>query len=786
MGRLRSRAPPILASRHRRANRPIMPTRHPVPADRSPSWRVRLSALAGMLLLAGAAWPDDPEPDAAANPARPRIGLALGGGGARGGAHIGVLKVLDELRIPVDCVAGTSMGALVGATFASGASVWQIEREFLAINWAATLGGEGQRALVPMQRKLSGTTYSNNIQFGVWGGRLHGDDGFLSTQNVEELLRLLVGGARHPESFDDLPIPFRAVATDLAAGEMVVLDRGDLTRAMRASMAVPGVFAPVVLGDQVLADGGLMRNLPVDVVRELCADVVIAVQPESPPPGLVELQSLFVLAGRSIDSMIVANERAQLATLTERDVAILVPVGDIGSGDFARVADAIPLGEGAANAVAAALRRYALPEDEYREWRAQVRQPPSPPVRIDAIRFVPLRHASEEHLATRMRTRPGDHVTLADLERDTGRIFASGDFSRVDYRLLPGAGTGRVLEIHAVEKPGGADFLRFDLGLAGSSGGDVLFAVRADHRREWLNQLGGQWRNSLQLGQLTEIETAIYQPLDVPQRVFAEASLAARRKLEDIFDDGDRIARYDLKEGEARLGLGVNIGNHARVRSGVRWGIHEFDVDIGAAAIVDLDATRDASAVFGAVYDTRDSDALPLHGSYAQLEFARSGAWLGGEQSYGTIEGVAGRVTRWGDNPIMLAAGAGRRVGGELPRYRDFQVGGVRSFPAFSRGELRGEGYWSGSATWMLKLADIQPVLGQVFYSGLGLQAVRVSDRVDGSADETIFGVSFTLGARTPAGPLLLVLGAADNGNVRLHFSLGRPIAEGSLLDRLD
>lgn len=746
-----------------------------------------LTAGLGLLTLAGGAWAEaqPPSPDATAE--RPRIGLALGGGGARGGAHVGVLKVLDELRVPVDCVAGTSMGALVGATFAAGATAEAIERELGAINWAATIGTEGQRALVPMQRKLAGVTYSNSIEFAVSGGRLHGDGGFLPSQHVEERLRLLIGQAREVVDFDALPLPFRAVATDLRAGEMVVLSSGNLAQAMRASMAVPGMFAPVVVGDRVLADGGMMRNLPVDVARELCADVVIAVLLEAPPPEAQDLRSLFSVAGRSIDAMVQANERQQLATLGERDVPIIVPVGDIRSSEFDRVLEAIPLGEAAALKMAGALRRYALPEDEYRRWRAGVQPPDVAPVRIDEIRFRPMRHTSPDYLWTRMRTSLGDTVTPMALERDLSRIFSSGDFARVDYRLRPGPGDkdGATLEIAAVEREGGTDFLRFDLGVAGSSGGDTLFLLRADHRREWLNALGGQWRNALQLGQLSELETALYQPVDVAQRRYVEATLHVSRSLEDVYDDGDRVARYDFIEAQARLGGGLNIGDHARIHGGLHFGTSDIQLDTGVTPVFDTQTRRDNAVVLGGIYDTRDSARLPVDGLFAQLEYTYSGSWAGGEQSYELVEAVAGRALQVGDHVIMVSGGIGDTLSGTLPRYRDFSVGGVRSFPALKRGELRGEGYWSASAVWMLKVADIQALFGHAAYAGIGLHALRVTERIDRETDRTLVGASATLGARTPFGPLLFSIGAADNGRVQLHIALGRPIPEGSLLDRL-
>jgi NTE family protein len=740
---------------------------------------------AGVLALSGPAMAQPAASEPAAVAERPRIGLALGGGGARGGAHVGVLSVLEELRIPIDCIAGTSMGALVGATYATGVPMADIERQILEVDWSATIGSAGRRSMVPMQRKVAGITYSNNIELGISGGSLHGVGGLVSTQNVEGFFRLLVGNARDIDDFDQLAIPFRAVATDLAASEMVVIGSGDLTRAMRASMAVPGVFAPVVVDDMVLADGGMMRNLPVDVVRALCADVVIAVSLQAPPSSPEQLQGVFALAGRSIDAMIIANERQQLATLTDRDVAVIVPTGDLGSSQFGRVTEAVPLGASTARRLAASLSRYSVSEEEYRAWRAGLQPPPGRAVKVEEIRFQPLRHASADFLATRLRTQPGDVVPLSVLEADMNRVFTSGDFLRVDYHLRPGTGGGKILEVEVIERPGGTDFIRFDIGLAGSSGGDTQFVVRADHRREWLNPLGGQWRNTLQLGAFSLLESALYQPFDVQQRYFLEPGIVLSRSLENFYDDGDRVARYDLLEAELRLDVGVNIGNHARIKSGLRWGGTEFDEDIGRIDILDTERKRDANLHFSALYDTRDAASLPRSGMFAQLDYTSSGSWLGGEQSYDMIEAVASRATPWGGGTLLLAAGGGRTISGELPRHRDFKVGGIRSFPAFAPGELRGDGYWSASANWGLGLVDLLPIFRQSLFFSLGLKAVGMSDRLDGVDEGTILGASIALGARTPIGPLLLSLGVADNDSVQLHFALGRPIAEGSLLDRL-
>ena len=214
--------------------------------------------------------------------ARPKIALVLAGGGAKGAAHIGVLGVLDELRVPIDCVVGTSMGALVGATYATGMRPEEIQSKVLAIDWERTVGGQGRRDRMPIKRKLATMTYTLPLEIGMSRDGISMPGGLIVTQEIEQFLRTLVAPFRYTRDFDDLPIPFRAVATDMVAGEVVVLEEGDLSEAMRASMALPGVFSPVNVQGKVLSDGGMMRNLPVDIGRRLCADVVIAVWMLSP------------------------------------------------------------------------------------------------------------------------------------------------------------------------------------------------------------------------------------------------------------------------------------------------------------------------------------------------------------------------------------------------------------------------------------------------------------------------------------------------------------------------
>ncbi len=746
------------------------------------TWRSTLVGLVGLALL-GAASAQNSAP---AVPPRPRIGLVLAGGGAKGAAHIGVIRVLDELHIPVDCVVGTSMGALVGATFASGVPAAELERAVLAIDWKRTVGGQGQRDRMPIERKLTQLTYSIPLEVGLQHGSVRLPGGLIATQQIEQSIRTLVASARYTHSFDDLPIPFRAIATDMVAGDMVVLDGGDLAEAMRASMALPGVFSPVEIDGKVLSDGGITRNLPVDIARKLCADVVIAVWMSTPPPTAADLSSSLSLVTRSLDVMITANERAQIASLGPGDIGIEVPMGDIGSGSFERVPEAIELGRKAAEARRADLARFSVSDDAYQAWLKKVgKTEVDKPVLAD-VRIVGLQRVNVDYVRAELQdVAPGKAVSADDIAAAIERIYALGDFERVDYDVT-GPPEARVLVITPVEKEWGPNFLRFDLGLAANEGGDMFAILRADHDRTWVNSLGGHWHNAAQLGRQAVLRTDFYQPLDVRQRFFVQPIAQAEDDYEDVFVDGDRAARYIMRQRYGQVDLGVNFGTVAQLRLGVRSGSKGAELDTGAAALPEFARTPDTTVEVRALFDTRDTLALPTRGTLVNLHYAHSESWFGGEFDYSLFEGLVARAfSVRGGNSFTLLAGGGYAPSGELPSTDLFKLGGIRTFPGLRPGELRGTSYWTAGTRYAWRLADIQPLFGQALYAGIRLQAAQMRGRVDGLPADTLYGIAGTLGGRTPAGPFLFSIGWVNDGSWQLQFSIGRPVAEGSLFDDL-
>ena len=723
---------------------------------------------------------DEPSAD------RPRIGLVLGGGGAKGGAHIGVLQVLDELNVPVDCVVGTSMGALVGGTFAAGMVPAEIERQVRQIDWGDTVGGLERRNRMPIERKLEPQPYTNSLEFGVNEGEFRTPGGLVATQSIENTIRTLISDRRDVERFDDLALPFRAIATDIAASDMVILDSGDLSIAMRASMAIPGAFAPVVDGGRVMVDGGLMRNIPVDVARDLCADVVIAVWfPEPEDESLDDLSPVSAIY-RSLLAVVVANEREQVESLTEDDINLPIALGDLSSGDFDRVPEAIESGREAADAMRESLLRYAVPEAEYRAWRAAVTAPRETAEILAEVRFSGLDRVNEEYLRTQLRaTVPGAVVDEGVIADEADRLYSLGDFDKIDYRLS-GPPNARVLEFQPVEKPWGPDFLKFDFGLASTGDGALLGNLRADHTRTWINKRGGRWHNALQVGRHALISSDFYQPLDTAQRVFVQPVVAFERYIEDLFLDTQRAADYNFQEAYGQLDFGVNLSTRAQARIGVRSGRVEARLRTGSPGLPEQDWLTDTRVQAQLVFDSRDNASLPTRGVFVNLRYLDSQEWFGGEQDYRIVEALVAPAFDIDGDSLSLILGTGSLLSGEVPLNEQIELGGLRTFPGLRPGELRGTDYWFAGTSYLKRLTDLSPVFGQSVYAGLRLQAGEMQNDAGLIADSgTLYGISGSLTGVTPLGPFLVSLGWVVDRTVRLQFAVGRPVREGSILDSL-
>lgn len=713
---------------------------------------------------------------------RPRIGLVLAGGGAKGGAHVGVLKVLEELHVPIDCIAGTSMGALVGAGYASGIPAAELEGFVTGIDWKSVVGGLGKRNLEPMEQKRAGVTYSNNLELGIKGGAVLLPGGLVDSSAIENLLRSFVAQSRMQPNFDRLPIPFRAVATDMITGDMVVIKQGDLATAMRASMAIPGAFAPVITDEYVLADGGMVRNIPVDVARQTCADVVIVVNLVEPAVDPAKLKTATGTLFRSMDVMIQANEQLQLQTLTAQDILIDIPMGDIGTSDFVRIPETIPLGEAAARAVAEQLSALAVASDRYAVWRDGVTAGQEIDARLAGVQFEGLERVNPAFLEQRAQVHAGDTVDAETISAEAQRMSALQEFESVAYRL-EGDPEQPTLVWLPKEKRWGPDYLKFDLGLYASDEGDLAFVIYGKHTRAWVNALGAEWRNQIQVGYDSLLSTSFYQPLEVSQTFFIEPRVSWSRTIEDVFDDGKRLATYHFTDLGGGLDLGVNLGNQAQARIGYLYTWRDVEVNTGPALFPE-DTSIDAGIAFSATFDSRDTAFNATQGMAVALEYLQSDDSLGATRDWERAELGIGAAVPVRKDVVWLTAAGGSNLGSDLPADRYFMIGGPGSFPGYQLGEIRADEYWSAAGSYLWQFKEIQAIRGQALYAGMRLQVGETPGRLDQINEGFVYGGSVYLTGRTPVGPLTVGGGITSTDTWSLWVAVGRPIGHGTILER--
>lgn len=720
------------------------------------------------------------QPDAAEG--RPRIGLVLSGGGARGLAHIGILKVLEELRIPVDCIAGTSMGALVAGAYAAGVSPSQMEEKVGQIDWSDIFEDDPARTEIPYKQKGDDFRPYFGMELGWRSGALLAPSGTTSGYKFEFFIRELIGPAlgSHNLDFDELPIPFRAVATDLEHGTPMTFAQGDLARVMRASMSVPGVIAPVAIDGSLYVDGGLVNNLPIDIARATCADVVIAVNLGTPLMTADQLQSVFAISAQSVNLLTELNVKSSLDALSENDILISPELNDIGSGDFERGLEAVPRGEQAARAVVDRLRALGVSANEYGAWqqRRSDRIPAARPV--TAYRFTEGKNVAPEVLLPELQLDTGEAFSQRALHSNLIRLYGRGDFERVAYHFEDSA-NDRAVVLEPSEKPWGPDYVRFGFGLGTDLQSTTRVVFAANHRKTWLNSRGAEWRNEIELGFRDRISTEIYQPYSARRGSTFFAARAEYRSEPEIFYLQDsRIGEYDVTTARAHFEVGAQ-DHLGEVRIGIFTGTLEAKEDFGLVSIIaggsivpdyDLNQTG-ATALF--LFDQLDNPDFPRHGALLSARAQSTHENWGSDDDYDKVEmWLLGAYTR-GRHTVVPGFFAGDNLGSELPPYDLFQLGGYLRLSGYEIDELTGSDYTLARLVYYYRYTALPTQLGGGVYIGGSLEAGRIRDGLDASlSGKPQAAASLFIGADTVLGPLRFAIGQAERGNTSFYFILGR------------
>lgn len=722
------------------------------------SSRCRLLALA--LLLSGTAWAAD----------RPKIGLVLGGGGARGAAHIGVLEVLEQLRVPVDCVAGTSMGALVAGAWVAGLDAATMRRELARADWDDMFQDNPAYNEFNLRNKRLLQRYLPGSETGITPRGAETPPGVVTGQKIKLFFNQLVHADTGERVIETLPLPLAIVATDIGTGERVVLRDGSLTMAMRASMSVPGLMAPLDYRGRKLVDGMLVDNLPVQTVRELCgAEVVIAVNVGSPLAAPEQVTGLLSVFGQMVNILSEQNVTQSLARLGPGDIYIKPGLEGVSAGDFQRNGEVADMGRSAAMASADALRRLAVDADTYAAYRQRLDSPSNQPVRVDEIQVAELKSVTPATLTRYIDQPLGQPLDAPALNTSLLRAYGDGHYLSVDYSVLR-QHDRNVLRILPVEKPWGPDYMRLGLNLNSTARGGSSYALRGAYQKTWINRLGGELLFSAELGTESGLGIDWYQPLESSQHYFFEAASALRYEEAVLFVDDLRVSEYRNRVGKLDLSLGYNFKLLGQLRLG--WREQQVNVKIQTGLpLVPPVSLRTAGMLVDLQLDQLNRLYMPTSG------WALRATWFeSSREPYSRLTTRLDLVRPLGDWALGLRASYDGSTHGRLPLQDSATLGGFLNLSGFADGQLQGDKLAYGHVRVERILGRMPMGLNGDLRVGLALEAGRVGRPViSGNDSDWLDSAALYLGGETPFGPMYLGLGMSSTGRTNAYLSIGVP-----------
>ena len=704
-----------------------------------------------------------------------RVGLVLGGGGARGAAHIGVLKELERRRIPVDAIAGTSMGAIVGGLYATGMSADELEYLVGSLDWAGALADKPDRKDLSFRRKQDDAEVPIGFELGVRGTELVLPKGVIQGQKLDLLIRELTQHASHINDFDQLPIPFRVIASDIERGEAWVMDKGDLAESIRASMSVPGVFAPVLIGDRLLVDGGIVGNLPIDVMQEMGVDIIIAVDVEFPLYGPEELGSVLAISEQMLTILIRKETRRQIERLGDRDVLIRPELGTYASTNFSEILDTIEPGEVAAREQSAKLADLSLDQATWDDYLANRKKPVEPASHLAFVRVVHDGKLAPAVLESKLSVEAGDPIDPAILAYNANRLYGLQLYEQVSYRLIEeNAGTG--VEYRARTKSWGPNFLQFGVSLEDDFEGSTGFNLGARLTRSGVNRLGAEWRNDLRLGTDPKIFSEFYQPLSFDSRLFVAPHINLEQSNINTFAMDSTVARLRLSEAEAGLDFGRELGRIGEFRIGVFRGFGEARVKVGDPAISNIDF--DTGGAFVRLrFDTLDNARFPRSGLRSDLQWTLSRPGFGADSEFDTIEGEVAQTWSRGKNSIQLGLGYATTLESDNKVQEYFPLGGFLRLSGLERGEISGPHAALAKLIYYRRLGDASGILDTPIYLGISAEAGNVwQTRSEMDFDSMLLNGSMFLGFDTFIGPVYIAAGFAEHNQSNFYLFIGAPL----------
>ncbi|WP_077755230.1 patatin-like phospholipase family protein [Shewanella psychrophila] len=716
---------------------------------------------------------------------RPKIGLVLSGGGAKGAAHIGVLKILEENRIPVDYIAGTSIGAYVAGMYALGYSATEIEKIMLNENWSDGYSDTIPRQALSYRNKQQRDRFNLPLNMGYSDDEVKVPNGLLRGQTMSQLLQRSTGLVNQFGHFDELAIPYRAVATDLETSNAVVISNGSIVKAMQASATVPGALQPVEYEGKLLIDGGIGNNMPVDVVKALGADIIIAVDIGSSLVKKEELTSTVAVLNQLSTMLTNASTERQKLLLTQDDILIRPDVGKMSTTDFTIMPKAFILGEQAAREHLISLQGLSVSDDEFkvylarkkqlsRRWLDDIDHP------IVNIVFNNDSKVSDSMLREVLDIEEGEVVTQERLAKGIADVYALDKFERVNAEFID-TDQGRVLSLNTHAKSWGPNY--FQLGFSWEDDFSLDSAVSFDlaYTLTDLTDTGGEWRNELKLGYEKLISSEFYQPLDYDQSFYSRAKLSYEIKDWEIFDNNSRLLKLKQSQYRADVGIGYNYVKEGMIELGITG--EKGDLDDGLFSEDSEYQSYGGYFKFG--YDDLDSINFPTSGNrftfdahyrkeknpniffsglddheeYSiQLELDWRGALSLGNHAF---VGIASLAT------VDIEQGFSLHLS---------ELGGFLNLSGYHKNALVGPHKIFGAFVYQYDLGrDVLGMTDYPLYLGASIEAGNVwklREHVD--LDDLIYSGSLYFGTDTSMGPAAIGFGWADDGEKAIFLFIGK------------
>ena len=628
-------------------------------------------------------------PLAAEGPAKeePKLVLVLSGGGARGIAHIGVIRVLEELHIAPDLIVGTSMGSIIGGLYAAGWSPDEMEEIVQTIDWEKIFTDRVDRNDRSFRRKqddrpvlIQGRLYFEGLKPVVPSGVIRG-------QRLELALRIIEALSPAESDFDELPIPYRAVAADIATGEAVVISAGSLATAMRASMSIPGALPPVKIDDHDLVDGGITANLPVGIAQDLGAQKIIAVDISS---RLLEednkdFESFLSIYNHLNSLLTVRNRERDVERLQADDLLIVPDLGDISFVSFDRAADAVAIGEEAARLQIDELRKFSTTAEHWAAFEQRPRPHPEEPLEIDRIRLENTSRVDDRLILKALTMQPPETLEQKSFGLDLLELFNTRYFGVIGFHFEEVDEDVHELVIQTPSPAHGRGSMQFGIGFLDDFDGGSSYHLQARHQYLPANRRGGEWETIVQIGTIAGARTEFYQPLDWGMNWFVQPSLQYQRGTQEIWFDGQAIAEYQFSGFDARLAAGRVLGRWGEIRLSAFTGDFRGSPRIGLPEFDSVEERRGGGEVRFRI-DTEDSVVFPRSGADVDLVYSVSSDALGADTHFERLWGKASYAWSFGENTIVPAVEYGDNLDPAESFFDVYFLGGLGPSPVSATG----------------------------------------------------------------------------------------------------